>query len=59
MQTERIFMLDDLDFILDFNNFIYIELYKYFTSIMPSILTRLTNCHVEWVTQGFYPQMYS
>lgn len=32
-------MLDDLDFILDFNNFIYIELYKYFTSIMPSILT--------------------
>lgn len=38
VQTERIFILDDLDFILDFNNFICIELYKYFESIVPPSL---------------------
>ena len=39
VQTERIFMSGDLDFILIFNNFICIELYKYFESINTSILT--------------------
>lgn len=40
MQKEKIFMSDDLDFILDFNNFICMKLYinKYFKGIMPFIL---------------------
>lgn len=40
-------MSDDLDFILDFNNFICIELHKYFESSMPSILTRSTKLPCE------------
>lgn len=40
-------MSDDLVFILDFNNFICIELYKYFESRMPSVLTRSTKLPCE------------
>lgn len=47
VQTEKILMLDGLDFIPDFNYFICIELYKYLESSMPSILTGSTKLPCE------------
>lgn len=37
-----VFWVDGLDFVLDLNNFICTELYKYFESGIPSILPRST-----------------